>query len=132
MKDKHQELEGLKLENLTSLDVTYEGLNEEDDEEELVLTIFALIFDKGVLEIENPFCLKKGQKKWTDEEESVIQELELLKGESVKEAYSSDKELCLEFSSGHIFSVSLAEEDFITPEAASYTPYEGEESIVYD
>ena len=77
----------------------------------------SLTFDRGTLVIENPFVI-------TDSKGDSIA-VENLKGDIVQNAFSTDVEITIEFKSHAVLSISMNDDDFTGPEAASWNPNEG-------
>jgi hypothetical protein len=74
-------------------------------------------FDRGVLVIENPFMIINSK----NEE----MEIDKLIGDSVQTAYLSESEIRIIFESDAVLVISMRDEDFVGPEAASWNPNDG-------
>jgi hypothetical protein len=77
-----------------------------------------LVFDQGVLTVENPF--------WLDCDSGEYVSFASIVGCCVSGAYSTDTDFCVVFEGRITLRVSLREEDFIGPQAASYRGATGE------
>jgi hypothetical protein len=82
----------------------------------------SLVFDKGVLNVENPFLIS------CDSGESAS--LSSVVGCCVSDTFSTATEFFVVFEGRISLRVSLRDEDFIGPEAASYRANTGEVVIV--
>ncbi len=114
---KFTEIIGAVLETITESDATYVDAGEGGE----VLSIKgqSLAFDKGWFVIENPHTIVG------------VPSLSALIGSKVIDAFSNDDKIILKFDNDSVISVSLKDEDFVGPEAASYAPKKGE-IIVFD
>lgn len=108
---------GAVLETTIENDASYIDAGEGSD----VLNIKgqSLAFDKGWFVIENPYTIVGAPN------------LSVLIGSKVVDACSNDEEITLKFDNDSVISISLKDEDFVGPEAASYTPKKGG-IIVFD
>ena len=114
--ESFEEIEGAVLENISASEATYVGAG--DKAESLKVQGCSLAFDLGWLVIENPYSVVGY--------ENQITELKELVGLKVKSAYSNEEEIRVIFESGAYISISMKDEDFFGPEAASYSPKRGE------
>ena len=114
---KFTEIIGAVLESITENCASYIDAGEGSD----VLNIKgqSLAFDKGWFVIENPYIIVGAPS------------LNALIGSKVIDAFSNDQEISLKFDNDSVITVSLKDEDFVGPEAASYAPKKGE-IIVFD
>lgn len=113
---KFTEIIGSVLESISENDASYVDVS---DSGILKVKGKSLAFDSGWFVIENPYQLVG------------VEDFRELIGSKVLEAYSNDIEIRLEFERDIILSVSLKDEDFVGPEAASYAPKRGN-IIVFD
>lgn len=113
--ESFEEIEGATLESIETSEATYVDVG--DKQEPLIIRGCSLVFDLGCFVIENPFLVFSS--------ENVKLEINDLVGSKVKSAYSSSEEIRLNFESGAYITVSLKDEDFVGPEAASYSPNKG-------
>lgn len=109
---KFEEIIGAKLESITESDAEY--VDADDSGEVLNIKCLSLVLDKGWFVIENPHTI------------DGVSSLNEIIGSRVVDAFSNDDEIFLKFSNGAAISVSLRDEDFVGPEAASYSPKQGE------
>ena len=107
---KFEEIIGAELEGITESDAAYV----DDNGEVLNIKGLSLAFDKGWFVIENPHTIVGASS------------LNEIVGSTVTDAFSNDDEVCLKFSNGAAISISLKDEDFDGPEAANYSPKQGE------
>ncbi|MDF7802154.1 hypothetical protein P4C99_21965 [Pontiellaceae bacterium B1224] len=114
--ERFKEIEGAKLKDISSSSATYAPLSNSSHNQEV--EGLSLVFDIGVLVIENPFSILSQNQELID--------LPNLLDDKVKSAYSSDTEIRLTFESDAYISISLRDEDFVSPEAASFTPNKGQ------
>jgi hypothetical protein len=112
---KFDEIIGAALKDVTKSISTYVAA--ESDSEFLKIEGISLIFDRGVLLIENPFMIIN-----SENENIKINELV---GDSVRTAYLLESEIQILFESDAVLTISLRDEDFVGPEAASWTPNDG-------
>ena len=110
-----EEIEGSILEGISTSEATYVDVG--DRTEPLKIQGCSLNFDLGQLVIENPFAVVGPDKE--------IQDLNSLVSLRVKSAYSNEEEIRITFESGVYIKVSMKDEDFVGPEAASYSPNRG-------
>lgn len=110
-----EEIEGAVLEVVSTSEATYVDVGDRTDP--LIIQGCSLTFDLGQLVIENPFTVAGS--------ENEKQNLNSLVGLRVKSAYSNEEEIRITFESGIYIKVSMKDEDFIGPEAASYSPNQG-------
>jgi|GEM_PF-1194030 len=113
--DKFNEIAGAVFEGFSTSSATYVG--NDLGSEPLEIEGVSLTFDRGILVIENPFVI-------TDSKGESIQ-IANLKGDTVRYAFSTDLEVTIEFKSGSRLSISMKDDDFKGPEAASWNPNEG-------
>lgn len=78
----------------------------------------SLVFDTGVLKIWNPFVLACDSGEYVDFNAMI--------GSCVSDAFCTERELFVVFEGRITLRVSLREEDFIGPEAASWRANTGE------
>ncbi len=109
---KFPQIIGAVLEGINLSDASY--IDASKGSEVLNIQGQSLTFDKGWLVIENPYFVNGAT------------ELSELIGSKIVDAFSNDEEIRLTFENGVDVLVSLKEEDFIGPEAASYSPKQGE------
>jgi len=109
---KFQQIIGARLESVSKSIATY--VDSSENGELLKVNVCSLNFDTGCFSIENPYTIC-GASYLTD-----------LQGHKIQDAYSNDKEILLKFENNFSISVSLKDEDFVGPEAASYSPNQGE------
>ena len=102
---------------------SYVGLHEAPEPLEVIATV--LVMSDSLLTIENPYSIES--------RDSPGLELEIseLPGRVVESAFWTTEDLVLEIAGGLRLCVSLREEDFRTPEAASYSPNQGS-IVVFD
>jgi hypothetical protein len=110
-----EEIEGAVLESISTSEATYVDVG--DKNEPLKVQGCSLTFDLGQLVIENPFVVFG-----SDNEK---QDLNGLVGLRVRSAYSNEEEIRIIFESEAYIKVSMKGEDFVGPEAASYSPNQG-------
>ncbi len=89
----------------------------ESDSQSLNVVGISLVFDRGVLVIENPFMVVNSKKE--------KMEMTELTEDIVRTAYLSESEIRIVFESDAVLTISMRDEDFIGPEAASWNPNEG-------
>lgn len=106
------EIEGAILESISESGATYISAN--GKEESLKVKVHSLAFDKGWFEIENPYSIVGGEN------------LNDFIGLKVVEAFSNEDSIYLKFNNDSVVIVSLKDEDFNGPEAASYNPKKGD------
>ena len=111
-----KEIEGGILKNVTRSKATYVGMDHNDPPLEIMGA--SLEFDIGIFVIENPFEI-------VDSNNFVVTSKELI-GLKIVSAFLTKTEIKLIFEKGFSLSVSLKDEDFIGPEAASYSPHKGD------
>ena len=109
---RFEEIIGAALEEITESEAAYEDA----DDSGVVLNIkgLSLAFDKGWFVIENPHTVVG------------VSNLREIFGSKIVDAFSNNDEISLKFNNGAVLSVSLKDEDFVGPEAASYSPKQGE------
>lgn len=112
---KFEEIVGAKLMKVSVSSATYVGMDDISEPNEIEGC--CIEFDLGNFTIENPYQVESpsGQKIGVSD----------LAGDTVVEAYSTEAEIKVIFSSGSSISVSLLPEHFVGPEAASFEPKEG-------
>ncbi|WP_461535313.1 hypothetical protein [Spongorhabdus nitratireducens] len=110
--NKLSALMGAKLESICESTATYEDTD--NNTTPLKIKGLSLAFDKGSLVIENPYQL------------AGAPDLDSLIGSRIIDAIAGDIELSLAFDNSAKVSVSLRDEDFSGPEAASFTPLQGD------
>ncbi len=110
-----EEIIGSKLVKVSISSATYVGMDDQSEPNEIEGC--CIEFDVGNFIIENPYQVKSPSG-------SEIKASDLA-GEKVVEAYSTEVEIKVVFSSGSSITVSLLPEHFIGPEAASFEPKEG-------
>ena len=109
---KFQQIIGAKLESVSETIATYVDAGEKN--ETLKVNVFSLNFNIGCFSIENPYTLYG------------VSSLIDLQGCKIQDAFSNSKEILIKFENNASISVSLKDEDFVGPEAASYSPNQGE------
>ncbi len=114
--EKFIEIEKAKLENISTTTATYVAAS--GDSEPKLVDGCTLKFDCGIFVIENKFEIK-------DKNNNEI-DINALIGLTVNTAYSTDLEIKVIFENDSYISVSMKNEDFISPEAASYSPNNGD------
>jgi len=112
---KFEEIVGSKLMKVSVSSATYVGMD--NNSEPNKIEGCCIEFDLGNFIIENPYQVKS-----PSGEEIRVSDLT---GDSVVEAYSTETEIKVIFSSGSTITVSLLPEHFVGPEAASFEPKEG-------
>ena len=123
-----QEIIGAKIESIASAENTYVGIKPES----LLNTVStSLIFDRGRLEIENPFTVLISGRCVDSRNESITDTLMTFVGCKVVEASISSEEIGLDFEGDKSIRISLREEDWNGPEAGHYAPKDGA-IIVFD
>lgn len=110
-----KEIEGAFLREISSSEATYVDVGNKN--EPLNIQGCSLVFDLGQLVIENPFVVSG-----PDNKELKLNQLIGLK---VASAYSNVEEIRIMFETGAFISVSMKDDDFVGPEAASYSPNQG-------
>ncbi len=113
--DSFEEIEGAVLEGISTSEATYVDMGEKNVP--LKIRGCSLNFDLGQLVIENPFTVVG-----TEDENTGLNQLVGLR---VTSAYSNEEEIRIIFESGAFISVSMKFNDFVGPEAASYSPKRG-------
>jgi hypothetical protein len=121
-----REIIGAKLESIGSSEATYIGIKPKGL---LKITSVSFVFDRGRLEIENPFTVLKGGDGLPPE--SVSETLNSLVGSTVVDAFISGEEIGLDFADDTSIRISLRDEDWRGPEAGNYAPNDGA-IIVFD
>lgn len=114
--ESFDEIEGAVLETISMSEATY--VDAGGKTEPLLIQGCSLNFNLGWLVIENPYSVIGPN--------NEKMELDKLVGQKVTSAYSTEEEIRLNFNSGAYISVSMKDEDFVGPEAASYSPKRGE------
>jgi hypothetical protein len=109
---KFEEIIGAELEVITESEAAY--IDADKSGEAIDIKGISLVFDRGSFVVENPHTI------------FGVANLNEIIGSKVIDAFSSEDEIRLEFSNGAAISVSLKDEDFVWPEAASYSPKQGE------
>ncbi|KZZ50445.1 hypothetical protein A3759_17105 [Thalassolituus sp. HI0120] len=109
---KFSEIIGAKLERVTESSATY--VDEDDSGDTLNIKGQSLAFDKGWFVIENPHTV------------SGVESLKEVVGSVVIDAFSNSDEINIKFNNGAVVTISLKGDDFVGPEAASYSPKQGE------
>lgn len=109
---KFSEIVGAKLESVTESSASY--VDAEDSSDVLNIKGQSLAFDKGWFVIENPHTV------------SGVVSLKEVIGSVVIDAFSNSDEINIKFDNGAVVAVSLKDNDFVGPEAASYCPKQGE------
>ena len=109
---KFVEIIGAELEAITEGQAAY--VDSEESGDALNIKGISLVFDRGWFVVENPHTI------------FGVTNLNEIIGSKVADAFSSEDEIRLQFSNGAAISVSLKDEDFVGPEAASYSPKQGE------
>jgi hypothetical protein len=117
-----KEIIGAKLEAIGSAENTYIGV---EPKGLFSTTSVSLLFDRGRLEIENPFTVLLGGTCIPSGSEAVTDTLNGLVGSKVVDAYLSSEEIGLDFEGDKSIRVSLRDEDWSGPEAGQYVPNEG-------
>ncbi len=110
-----EEIIGSKLMKVSASSATYVGMD--DDSQPNKIEGCCIEFDLGNFIIENPYQVKSHSG-----EEIKLSDLT---GDAVVEAYSTEQEIKVIYSSGSSITVSLLPEHFVGPEAASFEPKEG-------
>lgn len=82
----------------------------------------SLVFDNGILDIRNPFLIR------CDSGENV--DFSAIIGCSVTHSYATETEYLVVFEGRITLSVSLRDEDFIGPDAASFRANTGEVATI--
>lgn len=109
---RFEEIIGAALEEITESNAAY--VDADDSGEVLNIKGLSLAFDKGWFLIENPHTVLG------------VSSLREIIGSKVVDAFSNNDEISLKFNNGAVLLVSLKDEDFVGPEAASYSPKQGE------
>ena len=109
---KFEEIIGAELEAITESEAAY--VDADESGEVLNIIGISLVFDRGWFVVENPHTV------------FGVTNLNEIIGSKVVDASSNEDEIRLQFSNGSAISVSLKDEDFVGPEAASYSPKQGE------
>ena len=117
-----QEIIGAKLEGIGSAENTYIGIKPKGL---LNTASVSFIFDRGRLEIENPFTVLLGGQCIPSCSEAVTDTLNRFVGDTVVDAYISSEEIGLDFEGDKSIRVSLREGDRRGPQAGHYAPHEG-------
>jgi hypothetical protein len=110
------QLEGLASQTLleiTSENSTYVSTDSGQEARETTPTV--IVFSEGRLSIENSYTFNSP---------SVVSIRGLI-GDAVLEAFTTDEEFVVSFTGGTRIVISLRDEDFTCPEAASYAPHNG-------
>jgi hypothetical protein len=113
--EKFDDIIGATLEDIIKASSTYVAT--EDDSKSVKVEGDFIFFDRGVLVIENPFMIINSKK------EEI--EIDKLIGDSVRTAYLSESEIRIIFESYAVLTISMRDEDFVGPEAASWNPNDG-------
>ena len=116
------EIVGHELMEIATCATTYVGLDSED--ETLEPQCIVLCFSESTLSFENPYTLSASDGPLLGQIRDGLA-LEALIGATVEAAYSDADALVFEFDQGLRLSISLREEDFRSPEAASFEPQDG-------
>ncbi len=114
--EKFVEIEKAKLENISTTTSTYVAASGDSDSK--IVDGCALKFDFGIFVIENKFEVN-------DKNNNKI-DLSTLIGFKVNTAYSTELEIKVIFENDSYISISMKNEDFNSPEAASYSPKNGD------
>jgi len=112
-----EEIEGAMLESVSVSEATYVDAGSSGSKP-LKVEGCSLVFDLGWFVIENRFSVISP--------ENLDVGLNELVGLKVGSAYSTEEEIRINFELGSYISVSMKDEDFVGPEAASYTPKRGD------
>lgn len=113
--EKFDDIIGATLEDIGKASSTYVAT--EDDSESVKVEGTSFYFDRGVLVIENPFMIINSKN------EEI--EIDKLIGDSVRTAYLLESEIRIIFESYAVLTISMRDEDFVGPEAASWNPNDG-------
>jgi hypothetical protein len=116
------EIVGHELMEVSTSRSNYAALDCED--EVLETAPVTLCLSESTLSIENPYILSASDGPVSGAIRDGVR-LESLIGATVEVAYSDGEELVLEFDHGYRLSISLRDEDFRSPEAASFEPQDG-------
>ena len=122
------ELIGALVEGTGSAEHSYVGIKPKGV---LETRSVSLLFDRGRFEIENPFDVRFAEICISSRSDEITEALDRLLGRRVVDAYISREEIVLGFEDNAFIRISLKDEDYIGPEAGSYTPKEGT-IIVFD
>jgi hypothetical protein len=114
--EEFREIVNAILEGVSTSEATYVDARGVGDSQKVQGV--SLAFDLGWFVIENPFTVIGANK-------SHIA-LKVLIGDRVKSAHYDENEIQIIFDSGGKITVSMKDEDFTGPEAASYSPKQGE------
>jgi len=106
---------GAELMSVNGSSSTYIGVD--NDRGRLNVTTTRLVFDIGYLVIENPYV--------AFDENGVAHSINLLIGEAVIAEEVTETDLILIFTSRTRLSISIRDDDYQSPEAASWTPTNG-------
>lgn len=115
--EEFKEIIGAVLESIESFESTYIGCSESSEALEIIG--HKLAFDKGWLEIENPHTI------------TGAKNLEEIIGLKVVHSFYNEVEFKIMFENQASVSISLKDEDFKSPEAASFIPKRGS-IVVFD
>ncbi|WDP91119.1 MAG: hypothetical protein HUN04_16015 [Desulfobacter sp.] len=110
-----KEIEGGVLKEVSTTKATYVGIDSKKGPMEI--NGFSFEFDIGIFVIENPFTIVNPQKEKA--------EISNLIGLKVVSAYCTKSVIGLNFEKGYSLSVSMKDEDYTGPEAASFAPHKG-------
>ncbi len=114
--EKFVEIEKAKLESISTTTSTYVAISGDSDPK--IVDGCTLQFDFGIFVIENKFEVN-------DKNNNKIN-INTLIGFKVNTAYSTDLEIKVIFENDSYILVSMKNEDFVSPEAASYSPKKGD------
>jgi hypothetical protein len=112
---KLDEIIGATVENIAEASAVY--MAPEKDSESLKIKGVSVVFDRGILVIENPYSI------FNSKNEKM--KINALIGDSVRTADLSESEIRILFETDALLTISMRDEDFVGPEAASWNPIDG-------